>query len=78
MSVFIASFMRQVTQMMNIFSSMRSFATEEEGAQVLEYALIIAVLSVALILTLRPLVDDNYFGNFLTRLGICLTSASCV
>jgi pilus assembly protein Flp/PilA len=64
--------------MMNVFSSIRSFATKEDGAQVLEYALIIAVLSVALILTLKPLVDDGYFGNFLNRLGTCLTTSPCV
>lgn len=75
---FIAVFTRGVTQLMNVFSSIRSFATEEDGAQVLEYALIIAVLSVALILTLKPLVDGGYFGNFLARLGTCLTTSPCV
>jgi len=64
--------------MMNVFSSIQSFAADEEGAQVIEYALIIAVLSIALILTLKPLVDDGYFGNFLNRLGTCLTTSPCV
>lgn len=63
---------------MNVFSCIRALATEEDGAQVLEYALIIAVLSVALILTLKPIADDGYFGNFLARLGACLTTAPCV
>ncbi len=70
--------MRGVTHMMNVFSSIRSFAIEEDGSQVLEYALIIAVISVALILTLKPIADDGYFGNFLSRLGACLTTATCI
>lgn len=64
--------------MKNAFNAILSFAAEEDGAQVLEYALIIAVLSVALILTLEPIADDGYFGNFLTRLGVCLTTSACI
>lgn len=64
--------------MTNVFSSIRSFAIEEDGSQVLEYALIIAAISVALILTLKPIADDGYFGNFLSRLGTCLTTSPCV
>jgi pilus assembly protein Flp/PilA len=64
--------------MMNLLSSIRSFATDEDGSQVLEYALIIAVLSVALILTLKPIADSGYFGSFLARLGTCLTTATCL
>ena len=57
---------------------MHAFAADQDGGQVLEYALIIAVLSVALILTLKPVANDGYFGTFLTRLGICLTTSPCV
>ncbi|NPC55470.1 Flp family type IVb pilin [Caenimonas soli] len=64
--------------MMKVLKSIRSFATDEDGAQVLEYALIIAVLSVALVLTLKPLVNSGYFGTFLARLGACLTTATCI
>ena len=64
--------------MKDVFSRIRAFATEDDGAQVLEYALIIAVLSVALILTLEPIANDGYFGNFLTRLGGCLTTSTCI
>jgi Flp pilus assembly pilin Flp len=45
-------------QMTDVFSSIWSFVTKDDGSQVLEYALLIAVLSVALILLLRPLADD--------------------
>ena len=64
--------------MMNLLSSIRSFATDEDGSQVLEYALIIAALSIALILTLKPIADAGYFGSFLARLGACLTTATCL
>lgn len=64
--------------MMNVPSFVRSFVIEDDGAQVLEYALIVGVLAVALILTLKPLADDGYFGNFVTRLGACLASSTCV
>lgn len=62
---------------MNSFSWICHLAVEDDGAQVIEYALIVAVLSVALILTLEPMADAGYFGNFLNRLGTCLTSSPC-
>ena len=55
------------------------FAFDEEGAQVVEYALIIAVVSIALVLAL----GDNTTGltsktaSFLTRIGTCFTSSTC-
>lgn len=63
--------------MNNACSSIRSFALEEDGAQVLEYGLIIAVVTLGLILVLRPIADAGYFGDFLARLGNCLTGAGC-
>lgn len=50
------------------------FAKNEEGAQVVEYALIIAVISIALVLGLKGL--DGNFANFITRVGNCLTGAA--
>jgi pilus assembly protein Flp/PilA len=47
------------------------FAKDEEGAQVVEYALIIAVVSIGLILALNGL--DGNFQTFITRVGTCLT-----
>lgn len=60
----------------SIRSSVTSFAKEEDGAQVIEYALIIAVVSIALVLGLQGL--DGQFGTFITRVGTCLTTANCV
>jgi pilus assembly protein Flp/PilA len=57
--------------------SVQSFAREDEGAQVVEYALIIAVVSIILVVALRNLTGTSFSG-FITRVGTCLTtSASC-
>nr|WP_217346612.1 Flp family type IVb pilin [Noviherbaspirillum sp. L7-7A]MBV0881078.1 Flp family type IVb pilin [Noviherbaspirillum sp. L7-7A]MBV0881080.1 Flp family type IVb pilin [Noviherbaspirillum sp. L7-7A] len=52
----------------------KSFFKEEEGAQVIEYALIIAVVSIALVIGLRGL--NGQFGAFITKVGTCLTTGS--
>jgi pilus assembly protein Flp/PilA len=51
---------------------------EEDGAQVVEYALIIAVISIGLVLALQPLIVGNSFTDFITRVSTCLTTAVCV
>ena len=62
-----------------LFSSIRSFAIEEDGAQVIEYALIIAVVSIALVIALRALTaNGGSFSNFISRVGTCLTGSNCV
>jgi pilus assembly protein Flp/PilA len=58
-------------------NSIRSFAKEEEGAQVVEYALIIAVVSIALVLALKGLTGTTGgFSVFITRVANCLTGAA--
>lgn len=49
-----------------------SFVKEEEGAQVIEYALIIAVVSIALVIALQGLANGAYFTNFINRVAGCL------
>jgi pilus assembly protein Flp/PilA len=56
--------------------SIRSFARDEEGAQVVEYALIIAVVSIILVVALRAL-GGGSFTTFIGRVNTCLTSATC-
>jgi pilus assembly protein Flp/PilA len=57
--------------------SVRSFVQEDDGAQVVEYALIIAVVSIILVVALRNLTGTSFDG-FITRVATCLTtSASC-
>ena len=55
--------------------SIVSFARDEEGAQVIEYALIIAVVSIALVLGLQGL--QGNFTTFIQRVATCLTTATC-
>ena len=60
-------------------NSIRSFAKDEEGAQVVEYALIIAVISIALVIALRTLTTEagGGFTTFIGRVRTCLTTANC-
>ena len=57
-----------------------NFSRDEEGAQVVEYALIIAVVSIGLVISLRLLgggTGTNPFTTFIARVTTCLTS-TCV
>lgn len=64
---------------MNQFlNSIRAFVREEDGAQVVEYALIIAVVSIALVIALSALTaNGGGFSTFITRVTNCLTTATC-
>jgi pilus assembly protein Flp/PilA len=57
---------------------MTRFAQEEEGAQVVEYALIIAVVSIGLVIALGGSGNTiaSKFSAFADRVGICL-SGTC-
>jgi pilus assembly protein Flp/PilA len=57
-------------------NSAYDFAKEEDGAQVIEYALIVAVVSIALVIGLKGL--NNNFSTFIGRVATCLTTANCV
>ncbi|KLN55006.1 Flp family type IVb pilin [Variovorax paradoxus] len=62
-----------------IGQSTRSFLRDEDGAQVIEYALIIAVVSIALIVLLRGLTEtDGGFSDFIGRVTVCLNGGTCV
>jgi len=60
-----------------IGQSTQGFLREEEGAQIVEYALIIAVISIALIVALRALTTGAAFTTFITHVSNCLTGVSC-
>jgi pilus assembly protein Flp/PilA len=65
--------------MNQLVKSIRSFVQEEDGAQVVEYALIIAVVSIALVIALQALTrNGGGFTQFITRVVTCLTTAACV
>jgi pilus assembly protein Flp/PilA len=55
--------------------AIHSFAHDDDGAQVVEYALIIAVVSIILVVALRNLTGADFSG-FITRVGACLTTGS--
>lgn len=56
----------------------KKFLKDESGAQVVEYALIIAVVSIALVIALQALTANNGgFTNFIARVTTCLTQATC-
>ena len=54
------------------------FLKEEDGAQVIEYASIIAMISIALVLALQAQTIAASFASFIGRVATCLTPASCV
>jgi len=54
-----------------------NFASEEEGAQVIEYGLIIAVVSIALVAALATIAGGTPFADLATRLTACLTGGDC-
>jgi len=58
--------------------TLASFLRDDDGAQVVEYALIIAVISVALTIALQPLFNTGQFTTFIARVTVCLTTAACV
>lgn len=64
-----------------INSAIGSFVKEEDGAQVVEYALIIAVVSIGLVLALNSNGGglSAKFATFITRVGNCLalTTGTC-
>ena len=49
----------------------------EDGSQVVEYALIIALISIVLVLAVQPLIISAGIGSFITRLAACLTTRTC-
>jgi pilus assembly protein Flp/PilA len=62
--------------MNKLLNSIRSFAIEDDGAQIVEYALIIAVVSIALVIALSALTGTNFSG-FITRVSDCLMTSVC-
>lgn len=57
--------------------ALKAFMREEDGAQVVEYALIIAVVSIALVLAIKGL-SGGSFTDFITRVSNCLkTGGTC-
>ena len=58
-----------------MLNAVKSFLRDEEGAQIIEYALIIAVVSIALILALQGLSSTN-FAAWITKVGSLLSTGA--
>ncbi|MDR6539062.1 Flp family type IVb pilin [Variovorax soli] len=50
---------------------------DRKGALIIEYALILALVAIALVLALQPQLIRTGFSNFITRFAGCLTG-TCV
>jgi pilus assembly protein Flp/PilA len=64
----------------SINTSISSFVKEEDGAQVVEYALIIAVVSIGLVTALGAAGANGLQGSFadlVTRVSGCFTGPTC-
>jgi len=61
-----------------IMNGILELGRDEEGAQVVEYGLIIAVVSIGLLIGLSQIGSNGGpFGTFITRMTTCLTTAIC-
>ena len=59
-------------------SLLTGFMSDDAGAQVIEYALIIAVISLALIVVLKALTDNGSgLSTLIDRVTNCLTTTTC-
>jgi pilus assembly protein Flp/PilA len=65
--------------MNSLKNAIAKFSGEEDGAQVVEYALIIAVVSIALALALGASATGiaSTFVAFVTRIGVCFSTGTC-
>jgi pilus assembly protein Flp/PilA len=59
----------------SVTPSINTFVREEEGAQIIEYALIIAVVSLGLIVGFTQLIDTD-FDTWIGRVGSYLTTGA--
>lgn len=70
--------MEQINTLMNgVKNGVVRFANDEEGAQIVEYALIIAVVSIALIALMATLVNGTAMSTWISHVTNCLTGTSC-
>jgi len=62
--------------MNNLHNVVRVLLIEEDGAQVIEYCLIVAVISIALVVSLRGILGSDFSG-FIGRVNSCLMTSNC-
>lgn len=54
------------------------FCADDSGAQVVEYALIIAVCSISLVVALEALTTGANYSSFIARINSCLSAGPCL
>jgi pilus assembly protein Flp/PilA len=59
----------------SLLNSCRAFLHDEDGAEIIEYALIVAVITLMMVIALSDL--NGNFGTFVQRAVNCLTTSSC-
>lgn len=55
----------------------KSFLEDDHGAQVVEYALVIAVISIVLVIALQPMATNGSIAAVTTRVASCLGGSGC-
>ena len=55
-----------------ISDSLKSFLYNEEGSQVIEYALVVAVVSIGLIVLMKSSIGTDIFTAWLDKIKACL------
>lgn len=63
--------------MKTFLNSIRLFAIEDDGVEIVEYALIIAVISIMLVIAIRDITGTRFSG-FINRVEVCLMTATCL
>lgn len=61
--------------MQSILNYFRDFAAEEDGAQAIEYALLVAVVSLVILIAMRTGIGDT-FATWLSKVSACLTAGT--
>lgn len=64
--------------MRHVLNHLMSLWRAEDGAQIIEYSLLIGVVALSLTLSLNAMTGDGGgFSQFMTRVVTCLTTPSC-
>lgn len=55
-----------------------SLCQDDEGVQVIEYALLIGAVALSLLISMNAMTrDGGGYGQFITRLVTCITTPTC-
>jgi len=63
--------------MKKFLNSIRSLAIEDDGVEIVEYALIIGVVTLTLAIAIRDITGTRFSG-FINRVEVCLMTVTCL